>query len=129
MAAETCALALIERSKSFLDGNGQLRLALSELVHVLSKQLRYGEAMSTCRLILDPHLNPIPDVLSMYTREDIAELNQREGNLFMESSYLSEALAASLDVFGNEAPTHHIRDKLKVSLIAQGRTLELSLCE
>lgn len=123
-AAENSALALVERLESSSGGAGQLVLALSELSHVLKEQMRYEEAISLCVRILQNEKQDSdapPEKLSIYTREDIAELHRLQGNLLVESSYLSEALPISLRLFGHEATSVHILDKLRVSLMSQGR--------
>jgi hypothetical protein len=129
-AAEESARLLIQKSQSSPQGAEQLPQAMRKLAHVLKDLLRYEEAVAICHRILGHHFNTVSYELVIYTREDLAAIHRLQGQLSMESWYLSEALVASQQWFGHTAaPTLHIWDKLKTSLAEQGRVSEAFLWE
>lgn len=129
-AAEDSARSLLQKSQYSPQGIGQLPQALRKMTHVLKDLRRYDEAIAICHRILDHDVHAISNELAIYTREDVAELYMLQGQVSMESRYLSEALVASRQWFGhNAAPTLHIWDKLKKSLTEQGRESEALLWE
>ncbi|KAF4449461.1 Clr5 domain-containing protein [Fusarium austroafricanum] len=124
-AAELTARRLVDITESSPQRSTQLPKALRKLAHVLKIQGRYGEAILFQQRILSDRKMFIPEDLRIYTKEDIAELQRLQGNLYMESESLLEALLSAQRFFGpNQAPSLHIWDKLKASLFSQGRDLE-----
>lgn len=124
-AAEITARRLVQIIESSPQWAIQLPKALRKLAHVLKIQGRYEEAIVVQQRILSDLKMIIPEDLRIYTKEDIAELQRLQGNLHLESESLLEALLCAQRLFGpNQAPSLHIWDKLKVSILSQGRTLE-----
>jgi hypothetical protein len=124
-AAELTARQLVQIIESSPQRPIQLPKALRKLAHVLKIQGRYGEAILVQQRIVSDLKMFIPEDLRIYTREDIAELQRLQGNLFMESESLREALLSAQRLFGpNQAPSLHIWDKFKASMFSQGRALE-----
>ncbi|KAM0417358.1 hypothetical protein ACHAPT_012674 [Fusarium lateritium] len=121
-AAERIVQRLVRNSESSPDRTAQLPKALRKLAHVLKNLGRYGEAIAIHQRILACPANAISKELRIYTKEDIAELQRLQGDLFMESTSLWEALSAAQEFFGrNQAPTLHIWDKFRASMIEQRR--------
>ncbi|KAJ4248730.1 hypothetical protein NW762_012568 [Fusarium torreyae] len=124
-AAENIAQRLLYNSESSPGRSIQLPKALRKLAHVLKSQGRYREAILFQQRIVGELEGSIPEDLRIYTKEDIAELQRLQGNRYLETEYLLEALLRAQKFFGpNQAPTLHIWDKFKASLSEQGRDLE-----
>ena len=122
IAAEEAAELLIQRSSSSLQMMKYLPHALRKSSHVLKDLSRYPEAMGVCHRILDQDPTILSNEMCIYTKEDLAELHRIQGNLLMESLYLSQALETSRVFFGKDAaPSLHILDKLELSLSEQAK--------
>lgn len=124
-AAESTAQRLVRNSELSSDRATQLPKALRQLAHVLTTLGRYDEAITTQKRILGCLGAVVSKELRIYTVEDIAELHRLQGDLFMESESLREALVSAREFFGQgKAPTLHIWDKFATSMSKQGRDFQ-----
>ncbi|KAL2681305.1 hypothetical protein Neosp_008916 [[Neocosmospora] mangrovei] len=124
-AAERSARRLVQKSELSPNRASQLPKALRQLAHVLTTLGQYQEAIEVQEGILDCPGAMISRELRIYTMEDIAELHRLQGDFFMESESLREALLAAREFFGRgQAPTLHIWDKFAASMSKQGRAFE-----
>ncbi|RSL64784.1 hypothetical protein CEP54_004598 [Fusarium duplospermum] len=125
VAAESTAQRLVRNSELSPNRAVQLPKALRQLAHVLTTVGRYNEAITIQERILSCPGTMVPRDLRIYTMEDIAELHRLQGDIFMESKSLREALLAARELFGlDQAPTLHIWDKFTTSMSEQGRDFE-----
>ncbi|RMJ09555.1 hypothetical protein BHE90_005955 [Fusarium euwallaceae] len=125
VAAEITAQRLVRNSELSPNRATQLPKALRQLAHVLTTIGRYNEAITIQERILSCLGTVVPRDLRIYTMEDIAELHRLQGDFFMESKSLREALAAAREFFGpNQTPTLHIWDKFAASMSEQGMNFE-----
>ncbi|RSL68070.1 hypothetical protein CEP53_002759 [Fusarium sp. AF-6] len=125
VAAESTAQRLVRNSELSLNRATQLPKALRQLAHVLTTIGRYKEAIIIQERILSCPGTVVPRDLRIYTMEDIAELHRLQGDFFMESKSLREALSAAREFFGpNQTPTLHIWDKFVASMSEQGMGFE-----
>ncbi|RSM05635.1 hypothetical protein CEP52_006178 [Fusarium oligoseptatum] len=125
VAAEGTAQGLVRNSELSPNRATQLPKALRQLAHVLTTIGRYNEAITIQERILSCPGTVVPRDLRIYTLEDIAELHRLQGDFFMESKSLREALVAAREFFGpNQTPTLHIWDKFVASMSEQGMDFE-----
>ncbi|KAJ3461259.1 hypothetical protein MRS44_009812 [Fusarium solani] len=114
VAAEAITRSLVRNSESSPHRAQQLPNALTKLAHILKNLGRYEEAIKIHQCVLYGLANDISEDLRIYTMEDIAELRRIQGDLFVESVFLKNALLSAQEFFGrNQAPTLHIWDKFK----------------
>ncbi|KAI8715041.1 Clr5 domain-containing protein [Fusarium sp. LHS14.1] len=124
-AAERSARRLVQKSDMSPDRATQLPKALRQLAHVLTTLGQYKEAIEVQEGILNCPGTVMSGELRIYTMEDIAELHRLQGDFFMESESLREALLAAREFFGRgQTPTLHIWDKFAASMSEQGRDFE-----
>ena len=127
--AEASAVALVTSAEThFGSTDKQTRLAMSELAHIYMDQERYVEAADLCTDALLRGSRGLgdnyPDDRCIYVIEDLAQLCGHRGDHGQEIAWLYNALQGAIDVFGKDAATLHILEKLENCLEAAGRFAE-----
>jgi hypothetical protein len=128
--AEASAIALVNSAEThFGSTDKRTRLAMSELAHIYTDQERYVEAEDLCTDALLRGSRGLgdnyPDDRCIYVIEDLAQLCGHRGDHGQEIAWLYDALQGAIDVFGKDAATLHILEKLENCLEAAGRFAEV----